>query len=105
MIAALERIIDDDDVALCPVGKAIQDGLHACRHGAQMRRNVGRLRDQPPGAVEQGAGKVQALLDVGRIGRAPQRDAHFLGDAGKAVAVELEGYRMHEREEWINSQL
>lgn len=52
--------------------------LHGLLHGAQVHGNVGGVGDQPPVGPEEGAGEVQALLDVGGDGRALQDAAHLL---------------------------
>jgi hypothetical protein len=45
-----------------------------------MHRHVIAHGDDPGLAVEDGAGVVAPLLDVGRESRAPQRRAHLLGN-------------------------
>ena len=95
MVSPLEGVVDDHQVAFFPGGEAVEDGQHAGGHGAQVRRDVGGLGDEAAGAVEERAGEVQALLDVGRIGCALERNAHLLGDAGEAVTIELEGDWVH----------
>lgn len=52
--------------------------LHGLLHGAQVHRDVGSVGDQPPVGPEEGAGEVQAFLDVGGDGRALQDAAHLL---------------------------
>jgi hypothetical protein len=89
VVAALEGVIDDDDVARLPGGEVVENGLDAGRHGAQMRRDVGGLGNHASDAVKEGARKVKPLLDIGRIAGALEGDAHLFGHAGKAVAVEL----------------
>jgi hypothetical protein len=91
VVAALEGVVDDDDVAFLPGGEAVENGEHAGWHRAQVGRDVGRLRNHAPRAVENRAGKIEPLFDVGRVGRASQCNAHLFGDAGAAMAVKLEG--------------
>ena len=62
----------------------------AVAHGAQMHRHVRRIGDQGAVPVEQGAGEVQSLLDVHRIGRVLQSDAHLLGDGHEQVVEQLQ---------------
>ena len=53
-----------------------------------------RLRDRPRPPVEQRAREVEPRLDVGRVGGAPERDAHLVGDPGERVAEDLEAERV-----------
>jgi len=41
-------------------------------------------------SVEDCAGEVEPLLDVGRVAGMPERDAHLVGHAFEAVAVEFQ---------------
>ena len=50
-----------------------------------------RVGHQPAARVEQGAGEVEPLLDVDRMGRALQRRAHGLGHAHEAAVEQLQG--------------
>ena len=88
--AAGVGIVEQDDIARLPVVEDGQRGCDAIRHCAQMGGDVGGLGYQPPGRVEKRAGKVEALLDVGRIACALQGDAHLFGDAAEPVAVQLQ---------------
>ena len=54
-----------------------------------MDRNVLRLRDQPGLGVEQGAGRVHALLDVWRVCRELEYRPHFLRHRFQGIAQDL----------------
>ena len=59
-----------------------------------MHRHVRRVGDEAPLAVEHGAGKVEPLLDVDRIGGVLQRHAHLLGDRHEEMIEDLEHDRI-----------
>ena len=63
-----------------------------------MHGDVGRVRHQPPGAIEQGAGKIEPLADVHRAAALLQPHPHLLGDRREAVVVELQP-------DWIDTGL
>src|SRR5689334_23417399 len=54
--------------------------LDRLAHRSQVHRHVRRVGDQVAFGVEQRAGKVEALLDVHRVRRVLQAQAHLLGD-------------------------
>ena len=54
----------------------------------------GALATSAPVAVEDGAGEVEPLLDVDRIGGVLQRHAHLLGDRHEEVVEDLEHDRV-----------
>ena len=62
-----------------------------------MHRHVRRIRDQHAVGVEHGAGEVQALLHVDRVGGVLQRHAHLLGDRHEQVVEDLEHDRIGPR--------
>ena len=95
MRAAVVRIVERVDVAR-PQARAVQaqDRAHALAHGAQMHRHVGRIGDQHAALVKHGAGKIQALLHVDRIGGVLQRHAHLLGDRHEQVVEDLQHDRI-----------
>ena len=78
--AACIGVVQNDRVAGAPGIDGVQRGFEAARHSAEMHGNVCRLSHHPAAAVEHGARKVQPLLDIGRIGRTLQGNAHFLSD-------------------------
>src|SRR5437870_8961899 len=55
-----------------------------------MRRLSEGLGDRAQLAVEERAREVAARLDVGGIGRSPQRGAHLRGDGEQRIADDLE---------------
>src|SRR6266436_8227140 len=65
--------------------EAFDGGPHGCLHGSEMHRDMSGLRNQAPLSVKASTGVVLALLDIGRIGRAPKRDAHLLCGRSKEV--------------------
>ena len=55
-----------------------------------MHRDVRSIGDETGFAVENGAGKVEPLLDVDRARRILQRIAHLLGDRREALVEHFE---------------
>lgn len=86
MIAALIRVIEDDDIARGKGGAVLDGGLHGGRHRAQVDGDVGGLGQHSAIAQENGAAKVEPFFDVGAVGGASQGDAHFFGNGGKKMA-------------------
>ena len=70
-------------------------GLDAFAHAAQVHRHVGSVGNQVTFGVEQGTGKVQPLLDVDRIGRVLQLQAHLLGNVHEQVVEHFQQHRVH----------
>ena len=64
--------------------------LDAAVHRAEMHRDMRRVGDEAPFAIEDGAGEVEPLLDVDRARRVLQRVAHLLGDRGEALVEHFE---------------
>ena len=67
---------------------------HAVPHGAEVHGHVRRVGDQVRLPVEQGAGEVEPLLDIDRVGGVLQRLAHLLGHGHEEVVEELEPDRI-----------
>ena len=59
-----------------------------------MHRHVRGVGDEAALAVEHGAGKVEPLLDVDRIGGVLQRHPHLLGDRHEEMVEDLEHDRV-----------
>jgi hypothetical protein len=57
--------------------------------------DVGRLGDHAAAAVEDGARVVLPFLDVDRIRRATQDDAHLVGHPGEQVLEDLQTIRIY----------
>ena len=73
------RIINHQQVARLPV--PITDQIrHGVGHGPQMHRDMGRLGTQPALCIENGAGEIQAILDIGRQSAQTQYRAHLITD-------------------------
>ena len=62
--AAIVGCVQHINVARSHVRVLIDDSAHARAHRAQMHRHVGCVGNQPTLTVEDGAGKVQPLLDI-----------------------------------------
>ena len=86
-------MIGHHDIAR-PQGAVVDEFAHAQTHGAEVDGDVRRVDDQPALGVEQSAGEILALLDVGRDGRSLEHLAHLSGDAGESVAHEFEFHRL-----------
>ena len=80
--AAEVGVVEDDDVAGRERGERHR-GLDGRGHGAEVDGDVGGLGDEAAAAVEDGAGVVAPLLDVGRVRGAAEGDAHLVGDGGE----------------------
>ena len=92
MGAAEIGIVDDDDVAWGGRALVIElDGrLHRHGHGAQVDGHMGCLRNHAAVVVEDGAGMVAPLLDVGGMSAALHRHAHLFGYRRKEMAKDFE---------------
>ena len=91
--AAVVRRVQQVGVAGCELLRA-QDALHAVAHRAQVHGHVRRVRDQRAVGSEQRARKIQSLLDVDRVRRVLEHDAHLLGDVHEEVVEHLEHDRI-----------
>jgi hypothetical protein len=92
--AAVVRVVEHVHVARLHDRVARDHGLDALAHAAQVHRHVRRVGDQLPIGVEQRAGEVQPLLDVHRVGRVLQPQAHLLGDVHEEVVEHLQHHRV-----------
>ena len=91
MRSACIGIVEDGDVARRKDNR--RDGcLHGHRHGAQMDRHVIAHRDYPALAVENGAGIIAPLFDIGRERGAAQGGAHLLGNGMHGTLEDGEVY-------------
>jgi hypothetical protein len=91
MGAAVIRVVDRVDVARAHgAGVAAEDLFDAGTHGTEVDGHVWRVGDQVATGVEQSAREVQPLLDVHRLGRRFQPDAHLLGDRHEKVVEDLQ---------------
>ena len=54
----------------------------------------GALATSAPSRVEDGAGEIEPLLDVDRIGGVLQRHAHLLGDRHEEVVEDFQHHRV-----------
>ena len=89
--AAEVAVVADEAVARAqPLGAVGRDDP---RHEVGQRPEVGRLAerlgDDPARRIDDRARVVAARLDVGRVGRPLERDAHLVGDRGEPVAEDL----------------
>ena len=94
MRAADEGIVDDDDVAGVEPPDHGDGGPDGLQHRAQMHRHVLGLGDELRLGVEDGAGRIHALLDVGRERRELQDATHLLGRGLERIAQHLERDRI-----------
>ncbi|GBD41956.1 hypothetical protein HRbin39_01343 [bacterium HR39] len=63
---------------------------HRFAHGAEVHRHVGRVGDEEAVAVEDGAGEIEPLLDIDRVGGVLQYHAHLLGDVHVEIVEDLQ---------------
>ena len=95
MGAAIIRSVQRKDVAGMDVALVEPDDrLDGPVHRAEMHRHVRRVGDERAVAVEHGAGEVEPLLDVDRIGGVLQRHPHLLGNRHEQVVEDLEHDRV-----------
>ena len=98
MGAAVVGVVQRVDVARPQaVAAQAQDRAHALAHRAQMHRHVRRIGDQHAVRIEHGAGEIQPLLHVDRVGGVLQRHAHLLGDRHEQVVEDLQHDRIGPR--------
>ena len=96
--AAVVRVVERVHVAaLHRAGVARDHGLDRLAHRAEVHRHVRRVGDQVAVGVEEGAREVEPLLDVHRVGRVLQLQAHLLGDVHEEVVEDLEQDRIDRR--------
>jgi hypothetical protein len=98
--ATQERVIDQNAIAGLEAFRAIGGSRlrHDMRQRAQMRRLREGLGNGAQLAIEKDAGEIATGFDIGRIGRAPQGRAHFLGDRQECMANHLEPHRVDVRD-------
>ena len=68
-----------------------------------MHRHVRRVGDKRAVVRENGAGKIEPLLDVHRIGGVLQRHAHLLGDRHEEIVEHLQHHRIGVRADGVNA--
>ena len=68
----------------------IDDRLDRAIHRAEMHRHMRGVGDEMALRIEDGAGEIEPLLDVDRIGGVLQRDAHLFGDRHEEVVEHLQ---------------
>jgi hypothetical protein len=91
---AEKRIVHDHHVPRGPLHTP--DNLpHGIGHAAQVDRDVRGLSTQLAVGVEHRAGKVQAVLDVGRQGGTLQGGAHLIAHGGDAAGEDTEFDGVH----------
>ncbi len=89
--AAVVRRVEHIDVArLHPAAILADHRPHALPHRAQVHRHMRRVGDQVSLPVEDGAGEIEPLLDVHRVGGVRQTQAHLLGDGHVKVVEDFE---------------
>ena len=82
---------------------SLDDGLHTLAHRPQMHRHVRSVGDEIALAIEQGTGKIQALLDVHRVRRVGQRHAHLLRNRHEEIVEYLEQHRVCGRADGVRA--
>ena len=89
--AAVVGVVEGEDVAGAEgVLAAAQYGAHGVAHGAEVDGDVGCVGDEMALGVEEGAGEVEALLDVNGVGGVDEGGAHLLGDGHEEVVEYFE---------------
>ena len=93
--ATVVRVVDGDGLAGAERAPAPpQHLLHGCAHRAEVHRHVRGVGDEVAGGVEEGAGEVEALLDVDGLGGRLEARAHLLGHGHEQVVEDLEHHRI-----------
>src|SRR5439155_7525644 len=91
MSAAVIRVVDRVYVTAFQFARAAADDfLDAGAHGAEVHGDVGGVGDEVAVGVEQGAGEVEPLADVDRLGGGLQPGAHLFGDRHEQVVEDLQ---------------
>jgi hypothetical protein len=94
--SAVVGIVEHEDVAGPHLARvALGDDLDALAHRAQVDRHVRRVGDEAARRIKDRAGKVEPLLDVDRMRRAPQPHPHLLGHRHEQVVEELQHDRIN----------
>src|SRR5215472_3794748 len=93
MGAAGEGIVERGNVARVEF-EVLDSGAYRQRRGPKMDWYVGGLGDQLTLRIEQGARKVVALLDVGRVAGLTEHHSHLFGNRGQPVVHYRERYRI-----------
>ncbi len=88
--AAPEGVVGDVNLAGAQVGHVVAQAAHAFLHRAEMHGDVRGVGDERGRGVEERAGEIQPLLDVGGQRRALERRAHLFGDRGETAVEEFE---------------
>ena len=99
--ASTKGVVRDVHLARTQVGHVGAQAAHTFFHRAEVDGDVRSVGDEAAIGVEQGAGKIEAFLDVRGEGRAAKGDAHLLGDGGEAAVEEFEFDGVHV---WIVGQ-
>src|SRR5262245_5614228 len=98
MRAAVVRVVQDINVARLYAARVPADHrLNALAHRPQMHRHVRRVGDEIAFGVEEGAGEIEPLLDVDRVGGVGQTQAHLFGDRHEKVIEDLQHHRIDRR--------
>ena len=63
--AAEKRVITDNHISRRNTGNLPGNLSHALAHGPEMNWNVRGIGNQPAGGVEDGAGEIKPLPDIG----------------------------------------
>ncbi len=85
------RVVGREDVTF--LHRQRRDGPDGRAHRAEVNGDVRRVGDELARCVEEGAAEVQAIPNVGALGRALEDRSHALGDGHQRVAHhrELDG--------------
>ncbi len=76
---AEEGIVNHHHVAVSPA-QTTDDIAHGIGHTAEVNRNMRRLGTELAPGIEDRAGEIETVLDVGREGGAAQHRPHLLAD-------------------------
>ena len=91
MRPAMIGVVQQIDIAfLYAIAKGIAHCLHGKGHGADMHRDVIRLRHQPRFGITQRDGEIARRVQDLRIGGAQHRLPHFLHNGAEAVIEDRE---------------
>src|SRR5450755_3576391 len=74
--------------------KGLERGGDRIGHGAEMHRYVRRLGDEASMQIEERAGEVAPLFNVGRVAAAREHDAHLFRDGGERASKEFQADRI-----------
>ncbi len=89
MAAAMIGVVQNNHISRVKV-VSLNSRFDRNRHGTQVYRDVCGLSNHVTAGIKHGAGEVEPLFDIGRVGGTAQHHAHLLGHRGKTILEEFQ---------------